>query len=409
MKMAGVHEKLRSYRRVAVPGIAAATVAAVIGAVFGALWMMALSGAMPSLALTTSHPMLMLYGFVYAFVLSVASLLVPRFRNVDPARHAELRLLSVVAVVAGALISSFSGQGTPISTAALLFSAAGVASIALYVFRTIGLPRGPLGASDPLLQISVTVMVLTLVLHAFLEHSGAAPFATPGFLNLSLFGAVGSMVLAVGIRTVHFRIDLRLRREVWWWIAPLQAIGSALSALAVLYGERVVELLGTVVFTAALLIWVHSLDAMRIVRSGVQYSGMNERDRRRYEYFAVHFVVAVLWGLSSPVFSILYSLSSLTSGTLWYGLRDAAIHSFTVGFVGNMILAYAPIMLPGLLTGRTPYVGLSFWPAAYLNLGNVLRITWFLTGIGGPALPLLTSALYLSSITKALVMMHSLR
>ncbi len=407
--MDGVPEKLRSNRRVAVPGIAAATVAGVTGAVFGSLWMMALSATIPPFALTTSHPVLMLYGFVYAFVLSVASVLVPRFRNVDPARQAKLRLISVIAVVAGALIRSLSGQGTQISTAALLISAAGILSIALYVFKTIGLPRGPLGAADPLLQVSVAVMALTLVLHAFLEHSGAAPFATPGFLNLSLFGAVGSMVFAVGIKTVHFRIDLRLRRGVWWWIAPLQLIGSALSALAVLSGDRVIEMLGTVSFATAFFLWAHSVDALRAVRSGAQHSRMNERDRKRYEYFVAHFVIAVLWGLSSSVFSTLYSLSSLTSGILWYGLRDAAIHSFTVGFVGNMILAYAPIMLPGLLTGRTPHVGLSFWPAAYLNLGNFLRTAWFLTGIGGPALPLLASALYLSSIAHALVVMHSLR
>jgi hypothetical protein len=407
--MADVSEKMRSNRKVAIPGIAAATIAAVIGAVFGALWLMALSGTISSLTLTTSHPMLMLYGFVYGFVLSVASLLVPRFRNADPSRHTKLRLLSVIAVVAGAIARSLSGQGTPISTAALIVSAAGAASMAFYVFKTIGLPRGPLGASDPLLQHSVAVMVLVLVLHAFLERSGAAPFTTPGFLNLSLFGAVGSMVLAVGIKTVHFRVDLRLRRGIWWWISPLQVIGSTLSVAAVLSGDRVVELLGTVFFAAALLLWVHSVDALRVVRSGVQYSRMNERDRKRYEYFAVHFVIAVLWGLSSSVFSVLYSLSSMTSGALWYGFRDAAIHSFTVGFVGNMILAYAPIMLPGLLTGKTPYIGLSFWPAAYLNLGNALRTAWFLTGIGGPAVPVLASALYLSSIAHALHMMHSLR
>jgi hypothetical protein len=51
--MADVSEKLRSNRIVAVPGIAAATVDAVIGAVFGALWLMALSGTIPSLTLTT--------------------------------------------------------------------------------------------------------------------------------------------------------------------------------------------------------------------------------------------------------------------------------------------------------------------------------------------------------------------
>ncbi len=409
MTMVDVAGKLRSNRKVAIPGIAAATVAAVIGAVFGALWLMALSAIGPSLAIATSHPVLMLYGFVYAFVLSVASLLIPRFRNVDPSKHTTFRLVSVVALVVGALIRSFSGQGTPVSTAALLVSSAGAASIAFYALKTIGLPRGPLGAADPLLQISLTVMVLTLVLHALLELSGAAPFATPGFLNLALFGAVGSVVLAVGIKTVHFRIDLRLRRDRWWLIAPLQLTGSALSTHAVLYGERVAELLGAAAFAAALLIWVHSVDALRIVRSGAQYSRMNERDRRRYEYFVLHFVIAVLWGLSSTVFSILYSLSSLTSGILWYGLRDAAIHSFTVGFVGNMILAYAPIMLPGLLTGRTPYTGLSFWPAAYLNLGNALRTAWFLTGIGGPVVTVFASALYLSAIAHALIMMHSLR
>ncbi|MDJ0274887.1 MAG: hypothetical protein NYU90_06800 [Aigarchaeota archaeon] len=407
--MSEVHRRLRANRTVAIPGIAAATVAAVLGAVFGALWFLSLSGVGFSVAVSTSHPILMLYGFVYAFVLSVASLLIPRFRNVDPARRVAVRLCGPVLLVASVFARSLSDPGSVTSIAALAVATVAVSAMALYTWLSIGRPSGPLGAADPLVQLSVTVMAVTLLLHALLEHSGLAPFTTPGFVNLALFGAVGSMVLGVGIKTVHFRIELKLRRRLWWWIAPLQALGSALSMAAVLLSDRFLELLGAVSFTASLFIWVISLDALRVVRSGAQYSRMNERDRKRYEYFVVHFAISTLWALSASILSVLTALSSLTSGPFWYGLRDASIHAFTIGFVGNAILAYAPIMLPGLLTGRTPYLGLTFWPAVYLNAGNVLRMVWFLTGLGGPLLPWLASALYLAAIALALLMMHSLR
>ncbi|MEM1944524.1 MAG: hypothetical protein QW756_03445 [Nitrososphaerota archaeon] len=44
------------------------------------------------------------------------------------------------------------------------------------------------------------------------------------------------------------------------------------------------------------------------------------------------------------------------------GLRDTFNHSITLGFIGNMIMTYAPILLPALINKHAPYKRLTKAP-----------------------------------------------
>jgi hypothetical protein len=92
---------------------------------------------------------------------------------------------------------------------------------------------------------------------------------------------------------------------------------------------------------------------------------------------------------------------------VWPFFRDGFIHSMAVGFIANTIMAYAPILMPALMSGRAAVGGLSYAPHILINSGNLWRIgasmfsklhDAYLSG-----LPILAGAIYF------LVMVHRLR
>lgn len=405
-----MEQRLRPARLILIPGVALATVSGVLGAVLGAVWLLSLTNALPFTPSALAHPKLMIFGFVYVFIASVAMVLVQRFKNENPYSYLQLRASSPIIMAVGVWLFAFAEPGTVVWLLGYLAALAGASSAALYSVRVLGRPSGPLAAADPLISSSMTLMPLSLALTMFAELESAHAFGRPGILPLLLLGTPAGMVMGVGIKTVHFRVDIKLRRRAWWLVAPLHAASSAAASAAALHQSEALELAASIGYLMASIAWVVSVDALRRVRTGGQYSRMRERDRVRYLYFSALYRVASIWFLAGCLLAASSSAIRLLAHPLWYAFRDAYIHSIAVGFVGNMILAYAPILMPGLMSGRAPHVGLTLYPAAILNAGNVLRVAWFLAGL--PSIPLATiavSALYLSSIVTTLQMMHSLR
>jgi hypothetical protein len=78
--------------------------------------------------------------------------------------------------------------------------------------------------------------------------------------------------------------------------------------------------------------------------------------------------------LASLAFRALYYVSP-SSLAFW----DAYVHGLAVGFIAHVIMAYAPILLPGLLNRRMPYRGLTLIPAYLVSLGNGWRIAGFVS------------------------------
>jgi len=86
-------------------------------------------------------------------------------------------------------------------------------------------------------------------------------------------------------------------------------------------------------------------------------------------YVSQHVRVAYVWAVIGLVLAIIYSLSGLG-----WNLYDPFIHSLTVGFIGTMMLAHAPVILPGILKKNFNEEKLTTLPLGVLTLAVALRM-----------------------------------
>ncbi len=88
---------------------------------------------------------------------------------------------------------------------------------------------------------------------------------------------------------------------------------------------------------------------------------------QRYVYS--HTRVAYVWGMMGLTFALTYFASSFN-----FDLYDPFIHSLAVGFIGTMLLAHGPVILPSVTGRRLDLATLSKMPLVILTIGNALRI-----------------------------------
>jgi hypothetical protein len=81
------------------------------------------------------------------------------------------------------------------------------------------------------------------------------------------------------------------------------------------------------------------------------------------------------WALLSGFFWLAITGFILLAQGMHFGLYDAAIHAFFLGFVFHMIFAHAPIIIPGLLSVKfRPYHSILYLPLVVLFLSVALRV-----------------------------------
>jgi hypothetical protein len=105
-------------------------------------------------------------------------------------------------------------------------------------------------------------------------------------------------------------------------------------------------------------------------------------------YVAKHIVVAYVWLILSAFFGFAF-VSDLNG--LYY---DAMIHSMTVGFIGTMLLAHGPVIIPSVISKRVDVSRLTLYPLFILTISNIMRIIGDLAiGNGfGPLLNILSGS-----------------
>ena len=213
------------------------------------------------------------------------------------------------------------------------------------------------------------------------------------------------MIYGVMIRTIHFRLGVVLRRKLVVFAFLLQLIAITTAIYVAISGSY--PSLPAILFLLAGVLLAVGLDAFKRITSGELYKRMNERDRVRYLYFSKVFIIAFIWLFVGLILNVLYGAGFLRL----FSFRDAFIHSITVGFIANTIMAYAPIILPPLLTGKTPYKGLNAGPAYLLNLGNLWRIGGMVAGeVAGIKVWItpFSGLLIIAAMTYFVMMVHSL-
>ncbi len=86
-------------------------------------------------------------------------------------------------------------------------------------------------------------------------------------------------------------------------------------------------------------------------------------------YVSIHVRIAYGWGIFGMILAVAFSLN------IEPRLYDAFIHSLTVGFVGTMMLAHGPVILPSLLRKGFQDTKLSLAPLSVLTLAIFLRVS----------------------------------
>jgi hypothetical protein len=110
--------------------------------------------------------------------------------------------------------------------------------------------------------------------------------------------------------------------------------------------------------TVLLVLSVESSNIKRLISAGLPLQ----------KYVSFHVRLAYIWMILGIILAIIY-----VSALNYFVLYDSFIHSLTVGFIGTMLLAHAPIIFPTVLKKKTLIVP-SFSPLTLLTLGNVIRV-----------------------------------
>ncbi len=392
-------------RRLSITVSILATLLALIGVILGALWLAAHWDIAPYFPVYPVHPDLMINGFLTLFIMSVAFLLIPRFRNKRLERIKESYLAAAFIFSGNLLLFAWSITGTPLNLPALLLILIGSLIFSFMVISILRWPSGVLAVADPYIILSAVFLPSSLIVRII----GETGYGSPAYLSLALLGFPTLMIFGVMTRTVHFRIAT-LRKTLVKAAFPLILISLVINLTISFYWDSRIFIVSSVLYLVGGLFFVFGVDGLRVVRSGGQYSRMRERDRVRYDYFSICFAGAMAWLVGGLVLGLLYSFT-LYLGSPVFGLRDGFIHSITVGFMATTIMAYGPIMLPPLLSSHTPYKGLTLIPVMLVWAGNLWRVAGFLfrdflqlsleiNGLSG--IPVLIGLLYFLYMTHRL-------
>jgi MFS family permease len=373
-------------RAALIAATATATVLGLAGTFLGVLRLLSYGRAVIFQSIYLVHPDLQLFGFVAIFIIGVSYGLVPRFKN-KPAPPLPFFLLLVSLVFVGNLLR-LTGLGAVVGDIIVLIGFIGYTALTIVI---LGRPRGFFWVSDVFISLSPILLTVTSAARLFLQQ----PWPDMRFVELALLGFPTAMIVGVAMRTVRFRLGANYHRGF-----AVVCLFSYLAALLLLpFQQRYLQDIRRAIFLSSGIFFLASVDIAKPLKNGFKETEMNQRDRIRHRYFTTYFTTAAAWFAAALTLALLQGV--------WPFFRDGFIHSMAVGFIANTIMAYAPILMPALMSGRAAVRGLSYAPHILINSGNLWRIgasmfsklhDAYLSG-----LPILAGAIYF------LVMVHRLR
>lgn len=86
-------------------------------------------------------------------------------------------------------------------------------------------------------------------------------------------------------------------------------------------------------------------------------------------YVISHTRVAYIWGITGLILAVVYLADSTR-----VDLYDPFIHSIAVGFIGTMLLAHGPVILPSVTGKKLDARKISLLPLVFLTVGNIIRV-----------------------------------
>ncbi len=401
--------------RITLIAIVVGSTLGLIGTSLGALWLASLHGIPFDIdgRLTVIHPDIQIFGFLTIIIMGIAYTLIPRFKSKRLDRMGWA-YFSILLIAAGNVISI-------LHVANLIFIHPIVGSLVLLlggsiftflILTILGKPAGGLAIAEPFMGLAVVSLLLSLIVRVLSDASIlqiSYSYAHLGFLQLILLGFPVMMIYGVMIRTINFRLVV-LRRSLVKASYPLALAAVITSFVSILIDETLLITLSMFAFSAASILMISSSDMLKHRTSGPIFERMNERDRTSHLYFSSTIRIAAIWLLVGLASGVAMTISQYY-GQYTFELRDTFIHSLAVGFIGSMVMAYGPILLPRVISGRTPYKNLSMIPVYLVTIGNAWRVGGNMLQIGGIGFwPTgLSGALILIGMVYFFWMIHSLR
>jgi hypothetical protein len=339
------------------------------------------------LALFPGHPYVQIFGFVAEFVTGVAYSLLPRFKA-GSMPHISLAYLVYASMTGANVIFALaplleSGPSLlPLASILMLIAAL---LFAYQVSLIASRPTGGFPEANPLIFLSSVSLVLMSVL-LLLVLEGVAVVGeevfSPQMVLLALLGFAGSEIYAVQVRSVSFR-QCDYRGGLVRLAAVLQ--GAAITAVFVdaLVPFQVLAVAAGSLFLAAAVSVLLSTKILELAHPLMLRPAMTKMHYTIMRYNEACILSAAVWLLVGCGLAVLW----LGFGVDSFFVRDSAIHSIAIGFVGSDITCFAPMLLPGLLGRKGPVTGLSFGPITFLDLGLFVRIAGNLQSVGSVGLP----------------------
>ncbi len=304
-------------------------------------------GVMAQPPLTTVFPFhgeIMAFGFL-AILLTTERYLGAAAFKLHPVIHLMPFLVTLGAVLK--VVGSLTSVGT-VDTVGSIAVAVGAA---LYIYLLLEVSRQ---SAQPL-PFRYMALGGVLLMGAAVISLRESPVQNMGF-TLLLLGFPILTIIGERVELSRFLSPTAYRRAAF----GLWAAAAAYALLLIEGGDYLVAAWAVLM----------ALVALHLVRSELALVKAGEASSQRlHRYLGRHLVVAYLWFFVGLGLTIAWSGSERS-----VALYDAATHSLAVGFIGTMILAHAPVIVPALLPLRVDQQKISFLPLVLLTAANLMRV-----------------------------------
>lgn len=300
------------------------------------------------------HPILMVFGFLASIVMTerVAGIsVIPKLnKSTMPLAMVPLILIGVVLELLGnttfPLLNYVGG--------AFLFAGSTV-----FIFVLARLSQNT-GTKLPFyfMIASGVSLAASAILSAF-----TLPLGNLGFIMLLLSFP---MVFILGERVELTRFTSTASAHQRFKVAfGLSCIAVAMFVLASSPNFNEIEVIGSTIGSVFLL----GTLVIVLLGEGQNWRLLSKSNQSIQKYVVSHTRVAYTWGIIGLILAVIYSGDSMR-----IDLYDPFIHSIAVGFIGTMLLAHGPVILPTVTGRKIDVTKISMIPLVILTLGNSIRI-----------------------------------
>lgn len=301
------------------------------------------------------HPIIMVFGFLASIVMAERVVGISVFPELKDSKL----LFSMVPLVAVGVVSEIFGYTESESFVKYLGSSLLIAGCIVFVSVLIRLTRKS-GIKMPFYYMILSVVPL---LGSAALSSFELPAGEPAFIMLLLSFP---MIFILGERVELSKFtSARSSTKKFEAAFVLSILAVTLFSIASLLSSYRIQVDITSIglfflFATLLAVLSAEISNFKILTKSIQ---------PLQRYVSIHTRIAYGWAISGIIFAEIYFLSPLS-----FDFYDAFIHSLAVGFIGTMLLAHGPVILPSVTGRKLESSSISIGPLLLLTIANLIRI-----------------------------------